>query len=91
MANKNQKSWNINLLHSKMVIAGNSFCIQVFVQVFSHLRAWPPTLSDPDPFKAHSSTWVKRTENVFQFSGGAMRCVTDTPCSVHAQVTSSSS
>lgn len=46
---------------------------------FSHIKARPPTLFYPDPFKAHFSTWGKRTENVFEISGAAMRCATDSP------------
>lgn len=70
-----------SVTHSKIVPAWNSFCVHVFVQVFSHSKAKPPTLPDPDPSKAYFSIWVKNAEKVFQVSGGAMSCTIDTPCS----------
>lgn len=42
---------------------------------FSCLKAKPPTLPDPDPFKDHLSISVKSTEVVFQVSGRAMCCM----------------
>lgn len=70
------------IAHSKIFPAWSSFCVHVFVQVFSHFSyTLKPTLPDPDPFKAQFSTLVKSTESVFQVSGGAMSHTTETPCS----------